>query len=971
MNPTGGGEGTSVPGHPDRTNDTADRVKRSGRPPERLAVLDPAVRAAVDDVLLTVHDGGSRALVVSGAPGTGRSTVLAAAEDTAQRLGLTVAHARALPNEWSIGLSVASRLFDALPGQAPAGWRPDHWHEPPGLDRLARLGSALAAAARRNPLALLVDDVCWADPASDALLRMVLRRLRHAPLALVVTTSGAWPSVPAGVQDNDDVPPSDDVLRLGPLTGDQVREACRRICGRASDEQFTAGALTASGGNPRVLAGALTDYSHIGHPVGAPGRSFLDLVAEHRRRQVVGVLDSLPRTSVEVLRVLAVADGDLDYGQLRALAGGGDRPVDVLADLRACGLVARSGPVRPADPVVRERVLAGMPVPARRSLHAAVAALAHRGAASDAVVSRILLGTHRPPGAWSVGALRRAAATALDAGRAEDAVALVECALNSHLAVDQRADLLLDLACALVADRPEAADRALALVVAAPGDDPATRTRGLRAVDLLLTRGAAAKARRVITTRLAVLDGDDSTEAATERTALAALHTLARGIGHQPAAETPLPVPATAGGATDPVSAGVTACLLAARGTDRARAIALAATALMPTYDEQPLGLPRLAAATALLLADEFDAAGIALNTLLGDARRRRARATAACTRLGFAARAVYCGRLDDADEHLTEIYAELPRASWHPLIRPVVAANRVVVEVCRGALDTAERILADECGGVRPADGAVQDAERGFAHAFLLYARGAFALAAGDPGTAERDLRECGRRLAARRWHNPLLVPWRALLARAMHANGGQETQIRDLVTGGRRLAAEWGAPSAVGSADLAAGIVLGALGDPAAPGLLADAERVLRTTPLRLRHAEALAALGRSLVEDDVAESAEAGGDLLSEAVGIAGEAGATPLRERVERDLRAAADPAGRRTVTPGADAVLAKLSAAESRVVEYAVAGLSNPEIADALSVTRRMVELHLSRAYRKLGVSRRAELPGLALAGPRG
>jgi DNA-binding CsgD family transcriptional regulator len=66
-----------------------------------------------------------------------------------------------------------------------------------------------------------------------------------------------------------------------------------------------------------------------------------------------------------------------------------------------------------------------------------------------------------------------------------------------------------------------------------------------------------------------------------------------------------------------------------------------------------------------------------------------------------------------------------------------------------------------------------------------------------------------------------------------------------------------------------------------------------------------------------------------------------------------------------------AVLAKLSAAEGRVVELAVAGMSNPEIADALSVTRRTVELHLSRAYRKLGVSSRGELPGLVPAGARG
>lgn len=963
MNPSGGGVATVAPGCPDRTNHTADQVMPTGRLPERLTVLDAATRAEADAVLRTVHDGGSRALVVSGAPGTGRTTMLAVVEHTARQLGMTVAHARAMPGEWGIGLGVASRLFDALPGQAPPGWLPDHWHEPPGLDRLAKLCSAFAAAARRNPLALLVDDVRFADPASDTLLRMVLRRVRHAPLALVVTTSGAWPSVPPGLPDNDDIPPAEDMtLRLGPLSDDQVREACRRICGRASDDEFTSGALAASGGNPRVLTGALTDFSHVGHPVGRPGPAFTSLVTEHRRRQVVAVLDSLSRAAVEVLRVLAVADGDLDYAPLRAMAGSGDLPGDVLTELRASGLVTGSRPVRPADPVVRERALAGMPVPARRVLHAAVAALAHRSAAPDRVVSRILLGTHHPPGAWSVGALRRAAATALDAGDTEDAAALVECALGGHLTVDQRAELLLERGAALVADQPVASDRALALVVAAPGDHPETRMRRLRAVDLLITRGAATVARRAITTRLAVLGQDDSAGAMAERHSLVALHTLARGMMHPPVAETPLPVRGPEY-SDDPVAAGVNSRLLAVRGTDRGRATMLAARALVPAFDEQPLGLPRLAAATALLLADEFDATDVGLNTLLGDARRRGARATAACARLGLGIQAVHQGLLDDAEEHLTEAHAELPRSSWHPLMRPVVAAHRVVVEVRRGDLDAAARILADEGGAAAaPADGLIRDAERGFAHAYLLFARGAFSLAADDPAEAERDLRECGRRLVARRWHNPLLIPWRALLAAAMHANGGEEAEIRELVADERRMAAAWGSPCAIGSADLTAGVMLGVLGDPAAPGLLADAERVLRATPMRLRHAEALAALGRSLLDDGVAE---AGVELLTEACGIAEETGAAPLRVRVERDLRATAEPSARRAAASG---VLANLTAAESRVVEYAVAGLSNPEIASALSVSRRTVELHLSRAYRKLGVSRRAELPGFAVAG---
>ena len=52
---------------------------------------------------------------------------------------------------------------------------------------------------------------------------------------------------------------------------------------------------------------------------------------------------------------------------------------------------------------------------------------------------------------------------------------------------------------------------------------------------------------------------------------------------------------------------------------------------------------------------------------------------------------------------------------------------------------------------------------------------------------------------------------------------------------------------------------------------------------------------------------------------------------------------------------------ELTRAERRVVELAVDGLSNKEIARSLVVAVPTVETHLSRAYAKLGVRSRTQL----------
>ncbi|MGH2841235.1 MAG: helix-turn-helix domain-containing protein, partial [Solirubrobacteraceae bacterium] len=70
--------------------------------------------------------------------------------------------------------------------------------------------------------------------------------------------------------------------------------------------------------------------------------------------------------------------------------------------------------------------------------------------------------------------------------------------------------------------------------------------------------------------------------------------------------------------------------------------------------------------------------------------------------------------------------------------------------------------------------------------------------------------------------------------------------------------------------------------------------------------------------------------------------------------------------RRTALRGADS----LTPSEGRVARLAADGLSNRDIAQALFVTLRTVEGHLTQAYMKLGISSRDELAS-ALGSPTG
>jgi DNA-binding CsgD family transcriptional regulator len=113
---------------------------------------------------------------------------------------------------------------------------------------------------------------------------------------------------------------------------------------------------------------------------------------------------------------------------------------------------------------------------------------------------------------------------------------------------------------------------------------------------------------------------------------------------------------------------------------------------------------------------------------------------------------------------------------------------------------------------------------------------------------------------------------------------------------------------------------------------GLLREAVSVLERSPARYELARALTDLGAAVRR--AAHPSEAREELAASGV------------RRLKRVMLTGVD-----SLTPS-----------ERRVCEMAAGGLANKQIAQALFLTIKTIEMHLGRSYRKLEIRSRAELP---------
>jgi DNA-binding CsgD family transcriptional regulator len=274
-------------------------------------------------------------------------------------------------------------------------------------------------------------------------------------------------------------------------------------------------------------------------------------------------------------------------------------------------------------------------------------------------------------------------------------------------------------------------------------------------------------------------------------------------------------------------------------------------------------------------------------------------------------------------------------------MIMPLAFGVLADVLVERGQLDEAATTLA-----AAGADGTLPESFGSFP---LLSARAMLRLATGNFRAAAVDALASGRALDTVGFRNPSVARWREQAALAL-LGVGDAAEARRLAAEQLALARRWGSARAVGCALRASGLTKGG---SAGLGLLRESCAVLDSSPAMLERARSYVELGSALRRAgqrvDARTVLRLGGDL-------ARRCGAMLLAQRAHEELLAAgAKP--RSTALSGVES----LTPSERRVAAMAAEGMGNREIAQALFVTLRTVEMHLSNAFRKLDISSRTQL----------
>lgn len=929
-----------------------------------LGVLSALISAACQ--------GAGHLAVVEGAAGIGKTRLLAAARAEGERAGMQVLGARGSELEREFAYGMVRQLFEPvltgagragraelLAGAAgPAGALFDHAEaaEAPGASfaMLHGLYWLTANLCARGPLMLIMDDLHWSDVPSLRFLAYLLPRLEGLPLLVLGGLRPAESAADQHLLTQISTDPLATIIRPAPLSPDATATLVRSVMGGAAETVFCDACHTATGGNPLLLH-KLADLAAAEglEPTAAGAPRLYEIGPRVIGQRVKLRLARLGQAATALCNAVAVLGDGAKVTHAAALAG-----LDTTATLQTARQLTdveifhrpaptpdqawgSSGSLRFAHPLVRSTVYETLPETDRIGGHRHAARLLSEAVEPAEQVAAHLLRVPPAADSFVVATLRQAADEASRRGSPESVVAYLERCLHEPPADAERADILLQLGTAArLVDMAKGA-RYLDAAMAATGRAERKAATAEKLGIVLFLAGRTDEAVQVLSQVTDLLDDVPGAIPDRQEAELRLrLDEVLLGVGladpafYRRAAQTVRRLREATSRTS--VSGRILDLLIALYDT-------YSGLPMQPVVERARRGLGDGSVIVnsfvqscylVLIAADQDDAMAL-LDAGVAEAHRRSSLLTLTPTKWLQGLTSLSRGELAEAETSLHEALWSAETAS-HTIGKSVIVAHLAEVLLELDKVDEAEKVLA----GVTTSEPMTCP---GYWY-WYLESKARLLIRQGRVEEGLRTMLAAGRRFEAHGGRNPALVAWRSGAALALFRLDRAD-EARALAADELALARRWGAPKALGRALWVSGLLHGGDGLP----LLHEAVEVLVPSPARLEHAKALIALGSALRRCGERIQARR---RLRQGTEIAQICGATPLAERGLTELRATG--ARPRRISPtGLDA----LTPQERRVAEFAAAGLSNREIAQALFITTNTVEVHLTRTYRKLGVGR--------------
>jgi DNA-binding CsgD family transcriptional regulator len=901
-----------------------------------------------------VQSGHPAVALVEGPAGIGKSRLLQATRERARTAGLRTLAARGSDLERGLPFGVVRQLFEPalvdpvhrerwLSGSAVAAARVfdpaevDNPSADAGFSVLYGLSWLTANVAADRPLLLAIDDLHWCDRASLRFIAYLVRRLEDRRVLVAATVRDGDPHVDATMLGEIAQDPTAVSVRPRELSRAAVAELVGQRLAADAEPAFVTACHRATGGNPLLLHEVLKTMASEGvHPDARHSDAIRDIGPRAISRSVLLRLGRLHGDAVAVARAVAVLGDGAGLPATAALSGVDEaRVARATRSLAAAEILRPESPLGFVHPLVRDAVYLDL-VPAERELQHERAArmLLELEAPPELIAAHLLMVPCRSD-RWVATHLHDAGLAAMRRADAESAVSYLRRALAEPPPSDRRASLLLDLgtAEALANEKAVSAEH---LKAGYKGiSDPLQRATAAETLARVLLFTAPPSEAAAVARQAA---NELPDELADVRWRLEALELFSVHLGARvPDAVARLEA-ARDGLRGDGVGARMLAAVVASdwavSGGSASECCELARAALadgiLVAADPAPMGT---------VAGGVIDLAG--LDEALAIYEAASAEAHRSGSMLALAGIYVCQGAAWLARGELAEAEASLQLANgavdpWRAAPAEVSygSASMVQLLVERGDLARARTLLARQ-PSMPPGSDADGNARRAEAELLIAERRWPEALAVADQ--YRETLRD--------RVVNPALAPWRSLRAEALSALQRQDEAI-EMLEQELLEARRWGAPGPVARVLR----LLGTIGREGPLDTLREAVELAQESSARLEHAKALIALGSALRRGRKPSTAR---EPLRRGLELASQCGAPPVVEQARAELYAAGG-RPKRDALSGPDS----LTPSERRIAELAAEGHGNREIAEALYVTPKTVEFHLTSVYRKLGINTR-------------